>query len=1336
MRPKQLLLIVTHVLGDVLDKFGVGGEDSRESLLELLHGLDRNSVTGITGSFDRRRFLGNNKNACEASGEPDTTDSDCHKRRYEMLQDYYTDHVAIKRGDKAMVLGEYDVEGILEQTLNNIEQYARAVAGNGGTLSKPSSSDGLIADIKKLGDTASQLQRASVASVSVLYDSVLNFTDVSSASVGRMKTNIAAAYSDLNEKVVNATAKQGVRASNNSQIMITDANKAFGLSVDAIGKAQNSTSGAVINATALNNQAVTNFQLNVTNVQSKLSDAEDMVDSTDTSLKKQTDFAAQNLADSIGSAAQGVADAGQAKIDAVTKNAQGVVESLQGQTDREIDTAKTDWLSAAGSAAGKAANITNQAQAYVSGATDKLTDSISTASTNASEAIKSTQSDIQLRAQDASRTIQDTSAAASQLSSSVNDAVSGVSAQKQQAVSNAESGAATSQQQLSELSKSASSTTGGTVQSVLSGINEAQAQAQAQRMAAEGKSQEDIAKFLESVGMNGNQVATSLASLQSTIASGQAKASQEIEAHFAQANGQANSASSSLEGKLDQVGSAISDSESQFANSATSANAQLKSQLNGGVSLTGAQLDQVDSSNRGTNAKLLESILAGNQDFVNQGGDMEALLQNLKGAAGSINGGLGSADDALSGTAKSADAQVADLFGDLGDSDDDALEKIRKETIAQRDSLNSFASKFGNDQSAKMKDMWTQVSEALKQQEAGADQVSDKAEVAEQGNLNKGDRLSQIAASLQGNVDSLVSDGSSKADLAKNDFADRIKQQAAKDGNMVSALQGVLNKYEGDAMGDIGGYLQQLINSQHSSIDNGLDKQKSLVSSMSAASAAANADSAKLSAVLDALSRSSGNSRSSIINKVLALLSRTDQGTSSFSDKIGGLKQQLLDAQGTSAQALSALTKSIQSEVLKIPMILTSGAARLQNDFELASTDLDNNIQKLKEKLATAQTDEEREEAMQGLVVLNKLQGIQEGVREADQKLRSQIQTNAQSGQIDASNVQGAMTSVLSAMSSINSQMGTTSIAVQAHTQSIGEQTATLVNGMGMMVNSTSDQLAHDASESVVESRFNLNMADARNKVRLAAATRGVNGTLNVFTKNAQQVSDQEGMARDEIDSLSQTTKDTGLAISARIEDILNQVTANAAKIKSDSSEGTSDVLTRLALVRMAMSKFLGLWNQFAASTDRKLQRFHSADSEFISQMENDIKQKLGGSESAVNATSAQIAGLKTRIQMSMKDEIEYENQFTVKIQELKDTLKRLNNDRTSHNLESNDLVNEFENYEIENMGSLKENVKQLIDAFDDKVAGHVNDMDAFHSVSLIEKQIHRLDQQVARLES
>ena len=130
------------------------------------------------------------------------------------------------------------------------------------------------------------------------------------------------------------------------------------------------------------------------------------------------------------------------------------------------------------------------------------------------------------------------------------------------------------------------------------------------------------------------------------------------------------------------------------------------------------------------------------------------------------------------------------------------------------------------------------------------------------------------------------------------------------------------------------------------------------------------------------------------------------------------------------------------------------------------------------------------------------------------------------------------------------------------------------------------------------------------------------------------------------------------------------------------------------------MSKFLGLWNQFAASTDRKLQRFHSADSEFISQMENDIKQKLGGSESAVNATSAQIAGLKTRIQMSMKDEIEYENQFTVKIQELKDTLKRLNNDRTSHNLESNDLVNEFENYEIENMGSLKENVKQLIDAF------------------------------------
>jgi hypothetical protein len=327
------------------------------------------------------------------------------------------------------------------------------------------------------------------------------------------------------------------------------------------------------------------------------------------------------------------------------------------------------------------------------------------------------------------------------------------------------------------------------------------------------------------------------------------------------------------------------------------------------------------------------------------------------------------------------------------------------------------------------------------------------------------------------------------------------------------------------------------------------------------------------------------------------------------------------------------------------------------------------------------------------------------------------------------------MAGVLAAMNTINAEMDTSRITVESNTEAIGKQTATLVNGLGLMVDASSDRLAHAAATAAVDARFNLNMAEARNKVRLAAATKGVNDTLTVFGKNADGLTNSEAVTRANIDSIKTTTRGSSLALSSRINDVLDQVMASASKIQSDASIGSSDVMTRLALVRMAVTKFLTLWNEYAANMDRKLHRFHSADAEFVAQMENDVKAKLGGSENNVNQTDAKISALKDKITLAVQDQIDYENFFNTKLQELKDSLKRQNDARTVRTLHANDLVNQFEDYQVQSVASMKEDVKKLIDEFDDRISGHVGTMDQFQqgtlSASLIEQQIKDLDAQV-----
>jgi hypothetical protein len=436
---------------------------------------------------------------------------------------------------------------------------------------------------------------------------------------------------------------------------------------------------------------------------------------------------------------------------------------------------------------------------------------------------------------------------------------------------------------------------------------------------------------------------------------------------------------------------------------------------------------------------------------------------------------------------------------------------------------------------------------------------------------------------------------------------------------------------------------------------------------------------------------------------------------------------------------LNGLSQAIRNEVLKIPKIITSGAVRLQNDFDIVSDDLENNVNKLKEKLATAQTDEERETAMSGLVVLNKLQAVQQGVSDVDAELRKKIGQNAYNGVISSNNVDGAMTSVLAAMNTLNNEMGTVHGTVDADTQTIGQQTASLVNGMNVMINSTADKLAQQAAQAAVESRFNLNMVEARNKVRASNAVGMVTKSLDKFNQDNTNAFEDESNIRSNLDSLSGATRNSSLGLSARIDSVLDQVLESTERIKNGAVKSEGDVLTRLALVRISMMQFLGLWNEYVQTMEGKFSKFNANDDEFIQHLEAQLVSRLTLAEGTFKDSNAKVGLLKQELDSVNKAQDEFESAFNGKASDIRGVLRDLNAIQASTSADGNKQINALITFQGEMNSQTRETAKKLLDEFDNAVTNRVSQVTNVDSpqteFSFLEREIQDLDKSVEEYE-
>jgi hypothetical protein len=1293
----------------------ISAQDNRDSLLELLSGLDHtlttHSHTAVKGSMDRRRSWPskNNNDPCEASGSSDATNGDCYDRRWNMLTTYFPLHVELVKGDSNLIMTEFDAETQMNLNLNQLDRGISILAGNPGTMAKPSKRDGVIHESILLTNASSQLQAASIAAIDSLYESVINMTQSSIDGTKELKSNIAAAYASLMKQVKSTAQTQSYSAGNSTAKMLTQGNSAFSSSVNAASNMQNGFQRNVDSASARQSAVSNSITTGTTKVSQGLSDARDPIAELEENVEQSVDNAANAFADKVGTASDSIAKSGDEKAGQVESSGTKYNEAFAGQTSDAASKATNEWKSATDSEASKTENVTDSLNGKISTSMTTVQANMNNVSSEATNSINNGTNRVKTLANDVTAATKDMSGGITSLSGTVNTQAGQVGTTTTSVESSAQTSASESKKKIADMITELAKKSGQSVQSIIQALNAAQGDAQTQALGAQGRSQQSMAMFLDQLGNDNGKLANAMNDLTQMISTSESATTKELEGSFNGVDGTARSAQSSLGSQMDSAGNALNQAASGFSSTANAVGASFGKTLNSGSVTTANAVSGFASSSASTKKKLLDSMLSSSSAMTETADDFSQSLDDLTGGMDSFGQQTKDANAALGATANGMDNSVAALANGMANSDDQVANAIAAAARASGLDLNSFGKEFMGKSGSDMKKLWAKIAGILAQKEKENDKVMNGAEQSEILALSKYGNLAMMGNGMRAALEELMSNSGNKAQLSHDDFLSKISLMQGKDNSATAELAALLNQYKGDAFGDVSSQLTQLLNGRSNYFSNQFNSQRSQIDGLGNQVIDATAQGKKLNNVIADILKTSSESRGGVADRVMAILGLTQSQAGNFENRINKVIEQLYGIKKQSRLGLQELSTTIQQEVLKIPSIITSGAVRLQNDFDLASSDLDDNIVKLKEKLATAQSEEEREEAKKGLVVLNKMKAIQEGVSEADSKLRKQIQDNAYNGMISSENVDGAMTAVLGAMTALNSEMDTKHAAIQSDTETIGKQTATLVNGMNMLISSTSDNLAQQAANAAVESRFNLNLAEARNKVRAASAINSVSSSLDKFDEEHKNAFTDETGVRTDINTMTSTTKSAGVSLNERINGVLGQVLESAEKLRQNSVAGEGDVLTRLALVRMAMSQFLGLWNEYVQTMDRKFTRFNSNDDEFISQMNADLRSRLISAERSFNNSQAEVLSLKQNVEAAIRSQDDYELTFSSHTADIKSDLKDMNALQEQKNQESSQKLNELIAFEAKTDSETKESIKRMLDQFDSAMSNRVN---------------------------
>ena len=1253
-------------------------------------------LLGIFGVFNshrnRRRqqdFIG----PCESSNPLDTNDPDCFQYRWKLMTDYYPYHNRLNKLQRFVVQGEDEVQAAASRVESDTERNTVVLFGTGGTGAKPSTRSGVSYEGYNVLVPVTDHLSTWTASVYSEFWKVLQTIDAHSIQDRQdLRDNVTGALDLMLGGVIAATDRQSQSAGRNLEILTRAATSALLSTVETMMEYQHQRVKTSVDLALPAKRLYTAHDARIVSLETALGRADQHVQQG----------AASMLADVEGLQRDTVKEYSQMAtlLDESAKDGVQQTQNVwdhfeQTLVDLSVD-AMRSFLNDLGPAVTQTREKTSAMLASAEGAVDETlirnsTQNLDRVESGVKESLLTATNAVGRHERLAVKADRDIAASGAKLA----ELTAGAS---QAARNTAESLSVEIDNHKSDFirkvffsTNSASKLSSAAVTALLGAFSFAQSIAGNRQTESESHYSDETDRVLNSLGAQNVVVARSSRDLTGLLGVAHDLSSASVDGRVNAVVETWNSEGQKLMGQVGQVGDRLGQDQAGIAA------AQVKAELGVSEAVTTGRIESLKALLRTVAfaSRIAQSVGSQRADGAANAtaisSESSGELHLLKTAAVTTEKGTHSASQMLDQIASSTALNLERMGMTAADGADSVADALAHQISAYRTAMTAEMQKC---EVAKSRSLSTISKASLGEIEKLLKQgLYHDAIAAVSGETKRVERVRDNADSLVHNLDESVMKSDDSLSARRDQLMDRMRQIRDRDNGTIAKF----NVSAASLSDDLGAAAEFLINYGHQ------------------------ADAALRAHVKDQLMKSAFLSDRLVMDSgSVQSLARVGGAVSSFSDD---QKKQLLDALianvtdtvsikavlGNATRLQRVLSEATQKYSLKLSGIVDSiqfELNRIPSQIQQAladplvvnvSTNIDAAIQQLRERLAVASTQDERDRLIADEIVLLKLKNLAGYLTDVQFDLQRDVDTDHRNALTALGNTSNVLKRMAETVAVINSKENSRS-TINTYLQSIAEDSATLLNGMRVFTDEQRGAVARSALANAKDAEFDLKFHDNRQTFVSQGSFKRVENVSAAVEAVVGAALIHSDRLRDDIDTLSHVSQSSDSSINRQIRAVLNGVNGAADRLEIATNATTDDVLTKLAVVRYSTATLQSLARDFGAQMTGKLGVMNIGFNEMLNAVETDAVTSLTRDAGTVRNRSFTVETFKNAIEDEYEAEDNVENDLNLSLDSLVGTLDSLNEDKYNATLVGESELNRMVQLEAAVAQNASDSVNQLLD--------------------------------------
>lgn len=360
------------------------------------------------------------------------------------------------------------------------------------------------------------------------------------------------------------------------------------------------------------------------------------------------------------------------------------------------------------------------------------------------------------------------------------------------------------------------------------------------------------------------------------------------------------------------------------------------------------------------------------------------------------------------------------------------------------------------------------------------------------------------------------------------------------------------------------------------------------------------------------------------------------------------------EVSGGEASRLSKKTEVLERKLADIPQVFDKAAQQIEKEALDSTRDIDLRITKLNERANTAETEEEKDEAEEGIRVMEQLKMLSKKDRADDTKTKSSLLKYDGVNNERTQEVQESMRRVTGNLETIGDAVGAKNNDLGDEVKEFGERDTGLLSGAGGAVVQAGSLVAKELQEGRAGNKFDIETAHMGNERKLekTEAERDHSATL---AKHEEAIfKGLEHSAKNNISGVFKEAQETKLRMTKTLSNVMGELGKIQMDFDGAEAGDSSDIAIRLAHTRQAVKSILQLWDEYSQVMSRHLKRFQKDDTEFIEQLTMRLHQAMLKTEDVLTKSVDEVNKLHRKLDMGYVQSKEFESNMLATVKRMR----------------------------------------------------------------------------------